>query len=233
MHKPPRLASYIVFLVLASLTMWFQGVCIYICTCACFCTLQVTSWFLRMSLATLFEIAKFSENFKYQKCLSDVLSHLCVHEQIEISLPARLLYSMSSMAMEQSKLLELTELETKFLVQSLKLYTLPIEKWSRLKWVNGEPCVSINLKLDFLFLMKLFEMNSRNCLQFIEANPLEILIEMVLVDVYHDKTVQLIYCCIVSSGQNKAKVIEYFDPILQITNMKETFRGESSNCLTE
>ena len=182
-----------------------------------------------MSLATLFEISKFSEKFDYQKSLSDVLSHLCVHEHIEISLPARLLYSMSSMATKQSKLLELRELETTFLVQSLKLYTFPAEKWSRLKWVNGEPCVSINLKLDFLFLMKLFEMNSSNCLRFIEASPLEILAELFLVDDKKlcDKTIQLVCCCITNSGLYKDKIIEFFDPILQITDMKEAIRGEA------
>lgn len=181
-----------------------------------------------MSLATLFEISKFSEKFDYQKSLSDVLSHLCVHEHVEISLPARLLYSMSPMATKQSKLLELTELETTFLVQSLKLYTFPAEKWSRLKWKNGEPCVSVNLKLDFLFLLKLLEMNSRNCLQFIEAGPLEILAELVLVsdERLHDKAIQLVQCCIEGSGPHRAKVIDYFDPILQITNMKEAIKGE-------
>ena len=190
--------------------------------------LQEVQWFLRMSLATLFEIAKFSEKFEYEKKFSDVLSHLCIHKDFEFSLPARLLYSMSPMATKQSKLLELTELEATFLVQSLKLYTFPDDKWSRFKWLQGEPCVSINLKLDFLFLMKLFEMNSNNCLRFMEANPLEILADMVLVTdtKIHDKTVQLVYSCIMNSGPHMGKMIEFFDHFLHVTNMKETFEGK-------
>lgn len=188
---------------------------------------QEVSWFLRMSVATLFEVSKFSENFNYEKRLSDALSHLCIHEEFEISLPTKLLYSMSSTATKQSKLLELTELETSFLAQSLKLFKFPRDKWSRFRWTKGEPCVSINLKLDLLFLMKLFELNSNNCKQFIEAEPLEILAEMSLIHDtrYRDQTVQLIHSCVINSRQHRAKIIKSLDPILQIMHMKELFEG--------
>ena len=180
-----------------------------------------------MSLATLFEVFKFSEDFSYGKNLSDVFSHLCVHEDIELSLPARLLYSMSPVATRQSKLLEITELEATFLVQSLKLYAFPEDKWSQFKWVKGQPYVSVNLKLDFLFLKNLFQMNSANCLRFTAAKPLEILIEMLLVDnaQVHDKTVELIYSCIVYSGEHKEMMLQFFDPILKIANIAENFEG--------
>lgn len=174
----------------------------------------------------MFEAIKTSNEFNYSIRLSDTLSYLCIHEDYEVSFPAKLLFSMSPKAIKDSKLLELTVPEARTLIHGLNLCVSKRNAVSQFKGPSGGPSVFLDLDQLCLFLIQLFRMNSKNCIHFIEADPLEFLLEMFLFDDTKDKAVTMVLECINNSGQYKPEVFASLSQFIEVANIDQSVRGK-------
>lgn len=172
---------------------------------------------------TLFEYTRTNKKYAFEDSLCDVLSHFCVHEQFEFHFPARLLFSLSPKAAKETKLLELTDSEIKCFLAAFNRFRTVGSTVIPFEGPLGEPKINISSDEIFSFLVKLFEMNSNNCLHFMQACPLEILTDLFLSETsnMHEETVGLVLGCINNSKQYKAQLMEMFDPFLQIADIKD------------
>ena len=153
--------------------------------------------------------------------LNDALASLCVHEDFEYSFPSRLLYCISPGAKEQSQLLKLTAHEIKSLLQGLLHSTVPTLKRVKFKGPKGGPTISLSFDQLIMFLICLLKMNSDNCIGFIEADPIPVLVTLFTSEEssIREKVTQLIIEVVRNSKHHKDKVEKHLEGFLQIINV--------------
>ena len=161
--------------------------------------------------------------------LNDALVSLCVHEDFAYSFPSRLLYCISPGAKEQSQLLKLTAHETKSLLQGLLHSTVPKLKRVKFAGPKGGPTISLSFDQLIKFLVRLLKMNSDNCISFIEANPVPILVTLFTSEEssIREKVVQLTLEVVRNSKHHKYKVLEHLEGFLQNINVEIETEGNS------
>ena len=200
--------------------------------------LQAVGWFIQMCLATLFQPVICGIYRPERADLSDVLAYFCVHEDFEYSFPARLLYLIACPTVKkQSQLLLLTEPEMRCLILSLfQLTSTKIQK-AQFRGPKGGPIISLNFNEVIMFIIRFLEMNSNNCLRFVEVDPMPVLVALFTSEdtTMKEHAVQLVLSAINHSQNHKSNMVEYLQNFLQIASidLEITYHGKGTlSCMT-
>lgn len=200
--------------------------------------LQAVGWFIQMCLATLFQPVICGVYRPERADLSDVLAYFCVHEDFEYSFPARLLYLTACPTVKkQSQLLQLTEPEMRCLILSLfQLTSTKIQK-AQFRGPKGGPIISLNFNEVIMFIIRFLEMNSNNCLRFVEVDPMPVLVALFTSEdtTMKEHAVQLVLSAINHSQNHRSNMVEYLQNFLQIASidLEITCHGKGTlSCMT-
>ena len=160
--------------------------------------------------------------------MTNALASLCVHEEFEYCFPSKLLYSISPGVKEQSQLLKLTEPETRSFLQGILNSTTPQLKRVKFRGKNGGPTISLSFDQLIMFLVHLFKMNSDNCVCFVEADPLPVLVTLFTSEEtsVRENTVQLVLNAVHYSKHHKHKVLQCLEGFMQVANVEIDMKGE-------